>query len=235
MSTRYDDSTGRGFYGWKLVGALWWLDLLNMGLPLYCASVINSYMLQRIPMERSTFGLGYTLVNFFVGVPSALIARIILRWGIRATLVLGAALISVGSLWMAFVASTPWQYLVGFGVLIGSGVGFGTVMPISTAITRWFERYRGRALAIALTAWGVAGFAGAPLFNRLLEHNGGNFRTAWMIIAATSVLSAAVAWFFVVERPQDLEQVPDGAPLESAREEATPDGERPRTDAWTAE
>jgi len=117
------DTTGRPFYGWKLVGALWWLDLLNMGLPLYCSSVINSYMLQRIPMERSTFGLGYTLVNFFVGVPSALIALVILRRGVRATLVLGAGLICLGSLWMALVAAAPWHYLVGFGVIIGSGIG----------------------------------------------------------------------------------------------------------------
>ncbi|HMD32332.1 MAG TPA: MFS transporter, partial [Candidatus Acidoferrales bacterium] len=212
------DTTGRPFYGWKLVGALWWLDLLNMGLPLYCSSVINSYMLQRIPMERSTFGLGYTLVNFFVGVPSALIALVILRRGVRATLVLGAGLICLGSLWMALVAAAPWHYLVGFGVIIGSGVGFGTVMPISTAITRWFARYRGRALAIALTAWGVAGFAGAPLFNRLLERNGGNFRIAWLIIAGASALSAAIAYFFIVERPEDLGQAPDGNSVESPME-----------------
>lgn len=222
-----------GFYGWKLVAALWWLDLLNMGLPLYCSSVINAYMLQRIPMERSTFGLGYTLVNFFVGVPSALIALVILRRGVRMTLVLGATLIGAGALWMAQIASTPGQYLAGFGVIIGSGVGFGTVMPISTAITRWFTRYRGRALAIALTAWGVAGFLGAPLLNRFLEHNGGDFRAAWRIVAAASAVSALVAWFFVVERPEDLGQTPDGDAPEPQRNALIVGGAgRPRTVAW---
>ncbi len=200
----------RSFYGWKLVGALWFLDMLNMGFPLYCAAVIHTYMLKQIPMERTTFGLGYTLLNFFIGVPSVLIGAVIVRWGIRVTLVIGAGLILAGSLWMALVVRTPWQYLVGFGVLIGTGVGFGTVMPLATCITRWFARYRGRAMAIAFTAWGVAGFVGAPQFNRLLEANGGNFRVAWLIIGGLAVISAAIAWLFVVERPEDLDQRADG-------------------------
>ena len=128
MDTRRD----RGFYGWKLVGALWFLDMLNMGFPLYCAAVIHTYMLKQIPMERATFGLGYTLVNFFIGVPSTLIGAVIIRRGIRFTLVIGAALILAGSLWLALVARAPWHYLVGFGVLIGSGIGFGRYWRTAT-------------------------------------------------------------------------------------------------------
>jgi MFS family permease len=204
------------FYGWKLVVALWLLYLLNMGVPLYCAAVINSYMLKQIVMERSTFGLGYTLVNFFIGVPSMLIAAAILRWGVRATFLIGSCLLFIGALWMGFVASVPWHYLVGFGVVIGSGIGFGSVVPLSTTITRWFKRYRGRAMAIALTGWGFAGFFGSPLINRLLETNGGNFRAAWYVIAGLSVASAAIAYLFVKERPEDLGQRQDGMSEEGA-------------------
>ncbi len=56
----------RGFYGWKLVFILWLLDFLNMGFPLYGGAVINTYMLKEIPMSRSAFGLGFTLLNLFV-------------------------------------------------------------------------------------------------------------------------------------------------------------------------
>ncbi|HWR42313.1 MFS transporter [Sporomusa sp.] len=198
------------FYGWKLVGALWFLYLLNMGFPLYGGAVINTYMLKEITMERSVYGMGFTLLNFFVGVPSILVAAAIGKWGIRSTFGIGSALILIGTLWMAFVASQPWHYLVGFGVIIGSGIGFGTIVPLSTAVTRWFKRYRGRAMAITLTASGFAGFLGAPLMNKVLAANGGDWRQAWLMVAGIAIVAAVVAFLTVKERPEDLGQLVDG-------------------------
>jgi MFS family permease len=205
-------SKRQSFYGWKLVGVLWLLDFLNMGLPLYCGAVINTYMLRQIPMERSVYGLGFTLLNLFVGLPSTLVAAAILRWSIRTTFVIGSAMILVGTLWLSFFATQPWHYLLGFGVIIATGISFGTLVPVTTAVTRWFHRYRGRAMAIPLGASGFAGFVGAPLINKILAANGGNWRQAWQIIAGIMIVAAAIAVLFVRERPEDLGQTVDGAP-----------------------
>jgi MFS family permease len=202
----------RGFYGWKLVFILWLLDFLNMGFPLYGGAVINTYMLVEIPMSRSMFGLGFTLLNLFVGIPSVLVAASIVRWGIRKTFGIGSALILVGALWLSLVASRPWHYWVGFGVLTATGISFGTIVPAATVITRWFSRYRGRAMAVTLSASGFAGFIVSPLINRILTANGGNWRQAWAVVAGISVLSAVVAFLFVKERPEDLGQSVDGGP-----------------------
>jgi MFS family permease len=202
----------RGFYGWKLVFVLWLLDFLNMGFPLYGGAVINTYMLKEIPMSRSTFGMGFTLLNLFVGLPSILVAASIVRWGIRKTFGIGSALILCGALWLSFIASRPWHYWVGFGVLAATGISFGTIVPAATTITRWFSRYRGRAMAVTLSASGFAGFFVSPLINRILTANGGNWRQAWAVVAGISVLSAMVAFLFVKERPEDLGQFVDGAP-----------------------
>ncbi len=221
------------FYGWKLAGALWVLYFLNMGFPLYGGAVINTYMLKQIAMPRSMFGLGFTLLNFFVGVPSMLIAASILKWGIRATFAIGSALILAGSLWMAFVATQPWHYLVGFGVLIGSGIGFGTIVPLSTAVTRWFKRYRGRAMAMTMTASGFAGFAGAPLMNKVMASTNGNWRLAWQIVALIAVLAAVIAYFTIKERPEDLGQVIDGVSDENASITAKVDRAQAGQQDWT--
>jgi MFS family permease len=202
----------RGFYGWKLVFILWLLDFLNMGFPLYGGAVINTYMLKEIPMSRSAFGLGFTILNLFVGLPSILVAASIVRWGIRKTFGIGSALILCGALWLSLIASRPWHYWVGFGVLTATGISFGTIVPAATAITRWFSRYRGRTMAITLSASGFAGFFVSPLINRILTANGGNWRQAWAIVAGISILSAIVAFLFVKERPEDLGQSVDGAP-----------------------
>jgi MFS family permease len=199
------------FYGWKLVFALWILDFLNMGFPLYGGAVINVYMMKQIEMTRSTYGLGFSLLNIFVGVPSPAIAASIVRWGVRRTFMIGSGLIFLGSMWLACFATQPWHYLVGFGVLIGAGIGFATIIPLATAITRWFTRYRGRAMAIALTASGFAGMAAAPLMNKLLAAPGVSWRLGWLMIAGIAVASAAIAFFTVKEHPEDLGQVADGA------------------------
>ena len=205
-------SKSKPFYGWKLVGVLWLLDFLNMGLPLYCGAVINTYMLKQIPMERSTYGLGFTLLNLFVGLPSTVVAAAILRWSIRTTFVIGSAMIFAGTLWLSFFATKPWHYLLGFGVIIATGISFGTLVPVTTAVTRWFHRFRGRAMAIPLGASGFAGFVGAPLINKILAASGGNWRQAWLIVAGIMILAAAIAILFVRERPEDLGQAVDGAP-----------------------
>ena len=198
----------REFYGWRLVAVLWLLDFMNMGFPLYGGAVINTYMLKEIPMSRSTFGLGFTLLNLFVGLPAVAVGASITRWGIRRTFAIGSAVILLGAAWMAVVATQPWQYLLGFGVLIGTGISFGTIVPVATAITRWFRRYRGRTMAVALSASGFAGFFGSPLTNQIV--NGGNWRQAWTIVMGIAVASAIVAFLLVKERPEDLGQEIDG-------------------------
>ena len=201
----------QAFYGWKLVTALWFLDFLNMGFPLYGGAVINTYMLKEMAMSRSTYGLGFTLLNLFIGLPSIIVAASILKWGIRKTFGIGSAVILAGALWLSLMASRPWHYVVGFGVIIGTGISFSTIVPVATAVTRWFTRYRGRAMAMALSASGFAGFVGAPLINRILAANGGNWRQAWAVVASVAVVSALFAFFFVKERPEDLGQIADGA------------------------
>jgi MFS family permease len=203
-------TTKQPFYGWKLVGALWLLDFLNMGFPLYGGAVINTYMLKEIAMSRSTYGLGFTLLNLLVGLASVIVAASIVKWSIRRAFAIGSAVILSGALWLALLASEPWHYVVGFGILIGTGISFGTIVPVSTAVTRWFRRYRGRAMAVALSASGFAGFIGAPLTNKILAANGGNWRQAWEVVAGVAVFSALVALLFVKESPEALGQIVDG-------------------------
>lgn len=206
---------GQKFYGWKLVGVLWTLYLLNMGFPLYGGAVINSFMLKEIPMDRATYGLGFSLLNLFVGTSAILVGMSITKWGVRKTFVIGSGLLAVGTIWLSQVASQPWHYLVGFGFLVGCGLGFSTIVTLSTTVTRWFVKFRGRAMALAMTASGFAGFIGAPAINQLISATGGNWRLAWLVVTGIAVTSAVIAWLFVKERPQDIGQIPDGQEAEA--------------------
>lgn len=202
------------FYGWRLVAVLWVLYFLNMGVPLYGGAVINAYMLKQITMPRSVYGLGFAISSFFLGILSLVVAGSIHRWGIRVTFSIGSVLLFLGSLWLAFIATQPWHYLLGFGVLLGSALSFSTIVPLSTTVTRWFRRYRGRAMAIAQTASGVAGFIAAPLMNKLMVRTNGNWRMAWEIVSLVAISAGIITWLGVKEHPEDMGQLPDGVQLE---------------------
>jgi len=229
-------SEKKKFYGWTLLAVLFSLDFVNMGFPVYGGTVINSYMLRQIHMSRSTLGWGFTLSNLFVGLSATIVAMTILKQGVRKTFAIGSALICAGSLFLAFFATRPWHYLLGYGGIVGVGMGFGTLVPAGTAVTRWFKRYRGRAMGICLGASGIAGFVVAPLLNRMLEASGGNWRVGWQIVAAVAVVSGIVALLFIKERPEDLGQVVDGIPetesVSQPRRVRAP-GELITTYSWT--
>jgi sugar phosphate permease len=229
-------SEKKKFYGWTLLAVLFSLDFVNMGFPVYGGTVINSYMLRQILMSRSTLGLGFMFSNLFVGLSATIVAMSILKQGVRKTFAIGSALICAGSLFLAFFATKPWHYLFGYGGIIGVGMGFGTLVPAGTAVTRWFKRYRGRAMGICLGASGIAGFVVAPLLNRMLEASGGNWRVGWQIVAAVAVISGIVALLFIKERPEDLGQVVDGIP-ETESERRPREANRPdkliTTYSWT--
>ena len=65
-------------------------------------------------------------------------------------------------------------------------------------------------MAVALSASGFAGFIGAPLTNKILAANGGNWRQAWEVVAGVAVFSALFAYLFVKESPEALGQIVDG-------------------------
>jgi MFS family permease len=202
-------SNGRPFYGWKLVGAMASIDFLNLGFPFYIGAIIGPYMLDHISMSLATYGFASTLLNLFVGLPSTLVAICIVKRGIRSTYLIGSAILCIGSLLLAFATTKPWQFLIYFGVIVGTGICFGDMICGSTAAARWFERYRGRAVGLVLSGSGICGLM-APLMDKFLRAHGGDWRLGWEVGAAGAVLSAIIALLFVKERPEDLGQLPDG-------------------------
>jgi len=201
---------GNHFYGWILVAILWGIYFINMSFPYYGAGVVNVYMAKAINLDRSTLGLGFTIIALSEGLPGPLIALFLNKMGVRLTIFYGSLTIVFGALLMALVVATGWHYVLVFGIIIGLGVGFSTAIPVQTGVTLWFAKKRALAMSIALTAAGIGGFVAAPLLDRIIAAVEGNWRAGWYFIAGTSVLAAVLSILFVKNRPSDLGQVPDG-------------------------
>jgi MFS family permease len=221
------------FYGWYLLGVLFALDFINMGFPYYGGSVINGYMIRQIPMSRSTLGLGFTFVNLAVGLAAVVVAAHIVKFGVRITFVVGSAMICGGSLFMAIVCSRPWHYLFAFGIVNGVGISFATIVTAATTATRWFQKYRGRAIGIALSGSGFSGFVVSWFLDRMLRTAGGNWRAGWYIVAAAAAVAAVVAWIFVRESPESMGQTVDGISMTQQEALSRTDGVTTKH-LWTA-
>ncbi|MDT8902583.1 MFS transporter [Anaeroselena agilis] len=221
------------FYGWYMVAVLWVIYLINLGFPLYGGAVINSFMIKDIPMDRMTYGAGFSLTNLFVGLGAIPAGMAVLKYGIRKTFAMGAVVLVIGTVWLSQVATQPWHYLIGFGVLNGFGMAMGTMLPLATTVTRWFVRYRGRAMAIAMTASGFAGFIASPAINKFIAATGGNWRLAWLCVTGACVIAGIIAFMFIKERPQDYGQIPDGREATEAEKAAAAANPLYTKYAWT--
>ena len=200
------------FSGWKLLFALGVVYLLIMGFAQYGGSVTGPHVLRDIPMSRAQFGLAFTLLNLFIGINSAFVgAPLVKRFGIRNTAIFGCLMLIVVALLMQ-VITQPWQFLVVFGILTPITIAVGTIVPYSTWVTRWFKRYRGRAMGYIMVIASFGGTLASPVLGRILAITDGDWRVAWLFIGAVGLVGAVANWFLVKESPEALGQTPDGIP-----------------------
>ena len=197
------------FYGWTIVSSLWLIYFLNVGFPMYGGQTVNTFMADEMGFNRTILGTGFALFNLFQGLPGPLIGYTIEKKGSKYCLAIGSALILVSALMMGYFVKNKWMFLLVFGVIAGVGVGFGTVVPVQTTITQWFNQKRSRAMAITLTASGFGGFIAAPLLTKVLSGTG-KWNNCWLVVAGAAFIALIIDLVLVKNKPSDIGQIPDG-------------------------
>lgn len=196
------------FYGWTIATTLWFTYLLVVALPFYGASIMNAAMGKDLQLDKTTIGLGFSMITLVWGFSGPLTALLLNRIGLRYTVAIGAVIIAAGALVLGLFTNSSWMYIAAFGVIIGLGIGIASNLPTQTGIALWFIKKRALVLALVMTAPGIGGFLAPPLLNRIIAAS--DWRTAWLTVAATSLLCAAIAAIFLRNKPADLDQYPDG-------------------------
>lgn len=199
-----------GFYGWKLVAAAFAIYLVNTALPYYGGSVLNVYMAQELGFSRSALGSGLSILLLAVGLSSPLVGILVNKLGVRLTLGVGGATLTLGCMAMATVVSSELHYYVFFGVLIGLGFSFGGIIPVQSVVTYWFKRRKPLAMSIVLCASGIGSVIAIPVLNGVVAEFDGNWRIGWYVAAGCCLVSAVIALLWVRNKPEDLGQQPDG-------------------------
>ena len=197
------------FYGWYIVGVGF---LAHTAAVCSLSSTLGIFMkplTRDLGVSRGVFSLlrsGESLISASL---SPLVGTIVDRHGARWAMTFGALVVSLGFFMLSQVDAF-WQFLsVRWALHVGDA--FMAYLVVNVAISRWFIKKRGRA--IAFSSMGV-GFAkiGIPVLTATLIASYG-WRMAWGAFGVvTLILVVGPAAIWMRRRPEDMGLRPDGEP-----------------------
>lgn len=203
------------YRGWFVVGGAFLVLMVGYGA-IYSYAAFADEIGAAFGAERASVAVVYALSGgtcFFV---SALTGPLADRIGARVLAAMGMLLVGLG-LMVAAAANSLIEVYVGYGLLIGLGVGFAYV-PALAAVQRWFDVHRGLASGIAVSGIGI-GTALVPPAAEMLAAIG-DWRTAFVISGAACAAVGFASALLLLPAP--------GARQEGAgQEDARPDFARP--------
>jgi OFA family oxalate/formate antiporter-like MFS transporter len=192
---------------------------LNIALGSYYAwSVFMPALEAEFHWTRTQTSLVSTINMVLLATMYNVAGTIIARVGSRAIAVIGGVCFSSGFLLASFAHSLPVMYLTA-GVLVGLGLGFGYLVPLSVGF-KWYPEARGlvSGLAVGIFAAGsgiVGPIAGGfiPLgWEGLVPRLG--WRTTFQILAGVYFLLTMIGSYWLNDPPADF--VPPVAKARSA-------------------
>jgi MFS family permease len=92
-----------------------------------------------------------------------IVGRFYDRYGPKWVIVISTIFLSAGYVLVSFIDSL-WQFFVYYGILAAIGLGGTSVPLIAALMSKWFEKWRGLAISLALSGSSLGQFVLVPLF-----------------------------------------------------------------------
>lgn len=167
-------------HGWRVTFAGMGINLA-LGI-LYTWSVISKGVPAEWQWTETDKSLPYMFACLIFSLVMVPAGRMQDRMGPRVVATIGGVLVGIGFL-IASVTTSPLGYIIGFGVLAGTGIGFGYASATPPAV-KWFPPAKtGLIAGIVVSGFGLASVYAAPLSKTLID--------TWNIRTAVTVLGVA--------------------------------------------
>ena len=196
------------FYGWKNAFLLSFIYLATSGMVFYAFSVIFPFMLKETGWNRGDASIAITIATLAGGFLIPLAAKLLNKYGSRKLIIIGLAISCVNLLLLGTVVTKLWHWIAIWGLLLPLGRLLSGLLPSQVNIMLWFNRKRATAMGLLMTGAPIGGALAPPVFTWFIAHMGGS-RYGWYLSAGVTFL-ALIASFWVVSKPSDLGQYPDG-------------------------
>lgn len=209
-------SMASGFFGWRVVAAAFALATYAWGIGFYGPGL---WLLAITEGRGWSVGIVSSAITLHFLASAAIVSRLPglhARFGPVAVTRAGILLAAAGAIAWAFAAA-PWQ-LVPAALLTAAGWAVTGGAAIAALISRWFDRERPAALAMAYNGASMGGILMAPLWTALIVALGFPGAALLIGLGGALLLWPIVGRFFRPD-PASMGLHPDGA--------ATPPPPRP--------
>ena len=210
------------FFGSSIVLACFVGMIGNTGVLLFAGTgVLIKPLTQEFGWSRGDVSLALTLLTVGIAVGVLVSGRLIDRYGARrvlcASILLSLLVILTGPL---YVATLPLFYTM---MLLAAVVGAPTnTIGYARVISDWFDKRRGLFIGINSAGIGL-GFTLAPLVCNWAIGIGG-WRAGYFSLGLfLLVIVFPTVYFLLIDKPQDVGLLPDGAPKSATGEQEAAD------------
>jgi len=196
------------FFGWKALAAAAAMYFALTGLLLYSFPVFLPFLCKAFGWTRAAVSWANSLALVVQGLASPFAGMYVTRYGARKALATGGILCVLCFIIASFHTQL-WQLYLAYGVLFGLGGSLCGMLAMTTIVNNWFVKKRPLALSILLTAGGLGGLVMVSRIMAMINRFG--WRNAYLLLAVMIfVLLVVLPSFLVINKPEDLGQVPDG-------------------------
>lgn len=202
------------FYGWIILFVSAVSYFFSSPGQTYSISVFIDSYIADFGYSRTLISSIYSFATVLSGLTMIFVGRAVDRFGARHMLLIAGSLLALTCVFNSFIFTIPMIF-ISFFLLRFCGQGSLTLIP-GSLVPQWFSKKRALALSL-LTLGTMLGNLVIPYFNHtLIEHIGWN--KTWLVWAgALVILYLPLAWFFVINKPEDIGLLPDN---EAVQDEA---------------
>ena len=201
-----DTMARRPHYAWLVLAATFLTLLAGAGIRA-TPSVLIVPLEQEFGWSRSTISLAISVNILLYGLMGPFAGALMQRLGIRRTTLGALALLGLGVA-LATRVTAPWQLVLVWGVIVGSGSGMVALVLGATVVNRWFVARRGLAMGLLTASAATGQLVFLPLLAGVIERHG--WRAAAIVMAGAAALAIPIVALFLRERPADLGLPPFG-------------------------
>ncbi len=209
------DSIGRvrgAFYGWWLTGVAALVMVIGT-VPIFQGMPIWFVVLEKnFGWSSAQISLAFSLTRVEGSIMGPISGYLVDKLGPRRMVLIGLLVLGAGFLAFSRV-NNLWQFYLAF-IIMSSGAGLGTWLPMMTVLNNWFLRRRSTAMALAMEGFAVGGVVVVPVLAWAIDparFGGDGWRNAAVVIGLTVILVAFPISRMVRNRPEDYGLLPDGA------------------------